>query len=161
LAELMIALAIFTVVMTSAGVSYIMGLKAYRAAAAESDAAIAANTAIAHVAYGVGDNCGLRAAFKPVSALSGNNGWSITFGVPKGLSGSDFQVNKIKYDKSLKQILFKADSGNWTVIGENIEDSSIYASESSVRISVTAGSAIGKTEIRNTKTTTIAFRNRG
>jgi hypothetical protein len=108
----------------------------------------------------MGDSCGLRAAFIPVTTFRDNNGWLITFTVPKGLSGGDVQVNKLHYDRSAKTISIQTGNMNkWNIIGKNIIDSTISASESSVHISVTAKAAIGYDHVTSTKSSTISFRN--
>ena len=160
LTEIMVTIAIFTTVIAGASVTFIMGLRAYQCSAGETDAANAASLAIARIAYGTGDNCGLRAAFAPVSALSGNNGWRISFNVPSGPSGDAIQVSTIRYDKSNKIIQYRpTTSAEWTTIGKNIIDSTIRTGSKSISITVKAIAIIGDNRITNTKTTTIAFRN--
>jgi nicotinamide mononucleotide adenylyltransferase len=156
----MVAIAIFTVVSTGASLTFSMGIKAYRRSVAEADASTSASTTLLRIAHGIGDNCGLRAAFVPVSTLQDNNGWLITFTVPKMLSGDEVQVNQLRYNKEDKTISLK--SGNdstWQIIGQNIINSSISASDTSVQITVEAQAEVGYNSVSSTKTSTISFRN--
>ena len=156
----MVAITVFTAVAAGASISFSMGIRAYRQAAAESDAASRTSTTLSRIAYGVGDSCGLRAAFIPVTTLSSSTGWNITFSVPKGLSGGDVQVNQLRYNKDDKTISYKAGNNpNWTVIGKNIIDSTIAASQTSVQVMVRSISVVGNKRTINEKTSTIAFRN--
>jgi hypothetical protein len=47
----------------------------------------------------------------------------------------------------------------WHIIGKNIVDSTISASELSVHISVTAKAVVGYDHVTSTKSSTISFRN--
>ena len=160
LAEILVAVAIFTVVSTGSTLSYAMGLRAYRLAVAETDASMQASTTLSRIAYGIGINCGLRAAFVPVTALSGNDGWQITFSVPKGRSGADVQVSVLQYDKDANRIMLRPNNNSqWTVIGRHIVNSTISVSGNTVEVMVQARSGIGKNSVTSTKTSMISFRN--
>jgi prepilin-type N-terminal cleavage/methylation domain-containing protein len=160
LAEVLVAMAIFTVVSTGATLSFSMGLRAYRLATAETDASLQASTTLSRIAYGIGNNCGLRAAFVPVTALSGNDGWQITFSVPKDTSGADVQVSTLRYDRATKKIMIRPnDNTPWTTIGRNIVNSTISTTGTSVEIMVQARATIGMRTVTSTKTSLISFRN--
>jgi prepilin-type N-terminal cleavage/methylation domain-containing protein len=160
ISELMVAITVFTAVSAGAALTFSMGIRAYRQAAAETDASSRTGVTLSRIAYGVGDSCGLRAAFIPVTTLSSSDGWNITFTVPKGISGGDVQVNHLRYRKAGKIIEFQAGNNpNWTVIGKNIIASSIAASASSVQITIRAQAVTGNKTTSVQKTSTIAFRN--
>lgn len=156
----MVAISIFSAVVAGATGTFVMGLKAYSYAVAETDASCQTSTTISRMAYGIGNSCGLRAAFVPVTSYSGNNGWNITFSVPKGTTGLEVQVNQLRYDKNAKTISFQpGNNQNWTVIGKNIVDSTIAATANSIQITIRSQAVIGNKSTVNEMSTTISFRN--
>ncbi len=160
LTELLVSISIFSMVVAGTSTTFIMGIRAYRAASAETDASCQTSTTLTRMAYGIGGNCGLRAAFTPVTTSSGNSGWQIRFSVPKGLAGSDVQVNQLRYDKNAKTISYQAGNNpSWTIIGKNIVDSTISASATSVQVMIQSQSVIGNKSTLNKMASTISYRN--
>ncbi len=160
LTEIMVAVSIFSTVVAGSSIVFAMGLRAYRLAVAAADSSCQTSTTMARMAYGIGNNCGLRAAFTPVTTSIGNNGWNITFSVPKGISGNSVQVNQLRYDKSAMTISFQGgNNSNWTIIGKNIVESTIAATATSVQITISSRSIAGNNSTVNEMISTIAYRN--
>jgi prepilin-type N-terminal cleavage/methylation domain-containing protein len=149
LSELMMAIAVFGLVMAGAVGTF-----------ATVDASCQASTVLSRIAYGVGDNCGLRAAFKPVSATTDNTGWTITYTVPAGMSGTATDVNQLRYDAAARTISYQGGANtSWSVIGKNVIASAITPSSSDVSVMIRAEAIVGDCTTRSEMTSTIAFRN--
>ena len=161
LSEILVSMAISTIVMTGASITFSMGVHAYRNSAANMDASAQCSTSLFRITRGIGNSCGLRAAIIPVyTSSSDDGGWDITFKVPSGLAGNDTQVNKLRYDKDTKTILFQDGSdGDWSVIGKNISNSTITATKDSASFMIQAQSVIGNKTTTNEMRSTVAFRN--
>ncbi len=160
LSELMVSIAISGIVLAGAGITFSMGIKAYRSTTAHIDASSESSTSLFRVTRGMGDDSGLRAAIVPVTTSSDSSGWNITFRVPKGIAGTDTQINKLRYNSDLKTISFlNGTNDSWNVIGKNIIESSIVASKYNIRVMVRAKSVVGNKTTINEMTSTIAFRN--
>lgn len=163
LAETMMAVAVFSMVMAGATGAFSIGLKSWRNTSAHVDSSCRASTALSRISYGVNGECGLRAAFSPVTVAANDGGWTITFTVPKGTSGTDTQTNRIRYRSSTETIEHETATspGTWNTIGRNIIASSIDATPSGVTIMVRAKAGVGNGSTRNEMTSSITFRNGG
>lgn len=154
------AISVFGLVMAGAAGTFAIGTRTWRTTSASVDASCQASTVLSRIAYGIGDNCGLRAAFAPVSTSGDAAGWTITFTVPAGVSGLATEENKLKYDSGTRTISFQGGaSGPWSVIGKNVLASTIAPTSSDVTVMVRSESVVGNCTTRNEMTSTITFRN--
>jgi prepilin-type N-terminal cleavage/methylation domain-containing protein len=163
LAETMMAVAVFSMVMAGAAGAFSIGLKSWRNTTSFMDASCRASTALSRIAYGVNGECGLRAAFSPVTVVANDGNWTITFTVPKGTAGTDTQTNRIRYNSSTETIEYETATSpdTWNPIGRNIIASSISATTSGVTIMVRARPGVGNGSTPNEMISAITFRNRG
>jgi len=160
LTELMMSVAVFTLVITGAVGTFAIGTRTWRATAAGMDASCQASTVLSRMAYGVVGNCGLRAAFAPVSTSGDSSGWTIVFTVPAGVSGLATQVNRLRYDSGTQQITFQGGSGGrWHILGKNVTASEISPSADSITVMVRTRAVVGFRSTVNEMTSTIGFRN--
>jgi prepilin-type N-terminal cleavage/methylation domain-containing protein len=159
MAEVMVAMGISSVVITGSAITFAMGIRSYRQAVAETDASNRTNIALLRTAYGLNGNCGLRAAFTPITALSNSDGWSITFNAPSTTS-DEIQINHMRYNKSTQTIeLQSGENSSWNIIGRHIIASTIATSSTCIQIMVRSQSVVGNKKTENQKTSVIAFRN--
>ncbi len=161
LSEILISTAIASIVAAGASMTFSMGINAYRSSTAYMDASARCSTSLFTITRGIENTCGLRAAIIPVYTSSeADGGWNITFKVPEGLSGNNTQINKLRYNKGTQTISFQNGStGDWTVIGKNIVESTISTTKDSVSFMIRAHSLIGNKTTANEMKSTIAFRN--
>ena len=154
------AISVLGLVMAGAVGAFSIGLRTWRATSSGIDASCQASTVLSRMAYGMGDKCGLRAAFSPVSISSDSTGWTITYTVPAAMSGTATEVNRLKYDSGAETISYQGGaSGAWNIIGKNILLSTVSPTASDVTIMVRARAVIGDCSTVNEMTSTIAFRN--
>ncbi len=157
--EIMVAMGISSIVIVGAALTFSMGMRSYSQAVAETDASNRTNIALLRTAYGLNGNCGLRAAFSPITALSNSDGWSITFNAPSTTS-DEIQTSHMRYNKTTKTIeLQSGEDSSWYVIGKHIVDSRIATASIGIQIMVRAQSVVGNKSTVNEKTSIITFRN--
>jgi len=157
--EIMVAMGISSIVITGSALTFSMGMRSYRHAVAEIDASNRTNMALLRAAYGLNGNCGLRAAFAPITAVRNSDGWSVTFNAPSTTS-DEIQTSQMRYKKATQTIELKSgDDGEWNIIGKHIVASYISTASFGIQIMVRAQSVTGDKKTVNQKTTVIIFRN--
>ena len=160
LTELMMAIAVFGLLMAGATGTFSIGVRTWRTSAAGMDASCQASTVLSRIAYGVGDRCGLRAAFAPITAASDDSGWTITYSVPAGTSGTAREEDRLRYDSGTQTIAHQGGSnGVWNVIGKNVLASTISATSADVTVMIRSTAIVGNCGTVNEKTSAITFRN--
>jgi prepilin-type N-terminal cleavage/methylation domain-containing protein len=163
LSEIMMAVAIFSLIAGGAAAAFSIGIRTWRTTSASMDASCRTSTTLARIAYGVGGECGLRAAFSPVTASMDEEGWALIYTVPKGTAGTETQEHQLRYRYATETIEFNSESapGTWTVIGRNISSSTIRATTEGVTVMVESHATAGNCSTRNAMTSAITFRNGG
>jgi prepilin-type N-terminal cleavage/methylation domain-containing protein len=161
LSESMMAIAILSMVMAGAAGTFSIGVRSWRTTVATTDASNQASTTLSRIAHGIAGDCGLRAAFSPVTSTSDQNGWTITYEVPKGSAGTDTQINRLRYQRQTETIEFESETAPevWTTIGKHVKASAISVSSAGVTVMVRSHSVAGNCSSTREMSSAIAFRN--
>jgi len=161
LGEVMSSLAILSLVITAAALTYTMSIRIWRAASARIDASSSASTALTRCTMGAGSGFGLRAAFQPVLITSDDDNWQIRFTTPAGMSGDATTTNALSYDAAARTITYQSGGEAPTIIGRNIVESPVPLQTSdAITITVRAQARTGYTNVVREMSTAITPRNR-
>jgi prepilin-type N-terminal cleavage/methylation domain-containing protein len=160
LTEVMSSVAILSLVMMAASMTYTTSLRSWRRNTARMDASSSASQALTRCTMGVGTNFGLRAAFIPVLINSDNDGWVIRFTTPAGDAGDETTDSSLVYNADARTITFQNENNPPTIIGDNIINSTVSRQSDAIMLTVRAQASKGYTNITSQMSTAIAPRNR-
>ncbi len=160
LGEVMVSLAILSIVITAASLAYTMSIRIWRQASARIDAASSASTALTRSTMGIGGGFGLRTAFLPVQITSDDDNWQIRFTTPAGMSGDATSANTLTYNAAARTITYQSGNTTPAVIGRNIVESSATQQGDAITLTVRAQARTGYTNVTREMSTVITPRNR-
>jgi len=157
LAELMMAVAISSIVLAGAFAVYISGQKIWHTTTLEIDTSSEASDAIQKIVYGIGAQGGIRGSLRnSVNVTSSSNGWTISYVLPDG------PTNYYEYNHSAGTLRHSHSmaGGQWYTIAKGITSASAVDTGAGLRLSVCQARQNGQFSASNTMSTFVAYRNK-
>ena len=155
LTEVMVALAVFSLVIAGAMPVYIMCNRNWHSTSLSMQAATETSMALERMVYGAGLQYGLRSAVATSVVVSTTGtSWTVQYVNSEGMT------NFFSYSSS-QTVLRYLGSGwsDWMLIGTNITACVISNSSGGMSISVTTGITEGRYSVTNTMNTYVSYRN--
>jgi prepilin-type N-terminal cleavage/methylation domain-containing protein len=155
LTEVMVSLAIFSLVMAGIVPVYIMCIQAWKRTSLELETAQNSSLAVEKLVYGVGKQYGLRSAVgaSVVVSMAGAD-WTVQYRDIEGWT------NAFCYESATSDLMFSGrDTPGWVLVGRDIVSASVSNTGNGLSIRVTSSVTEGRFTESNTMTTLVSFRN--
>jgi len=155
LAEIMVSLAVFSLVVAGAAPVYIMCSRTWYKSTLSTRAASETSMALEKLVYGMGLQYGLRSAVATsVVVTATGSDWVVRY------VNSEGGTNRFSYDASGTVLRYLGSAAAaWTLVGSNITACVVSNTSVGMSLTVTTGITEGRYSVTNTMYTYMSYRN--